>query len=75
MAKYIKIKTYPHKLGDQTITLDCSTIKEEDIFVKPYKVVVGNRVVHDWDELLKIIDSTPDEDILEIDRFRPIVGG
>ena len=75
MAKQISIKTFPHQEGDETQIFDVDTLSPEQVFQEPYKIVVGGRVIHDWDEILEEVANAPDDRPFEITRFRPIVGG
>lgn len=87
--KKIKLITFPHLEGHHEAVLDLETITKEDVFGKTYPkvspmyhgpsveytVMVGDTVVKDWDDLIKIVDGKDMTEPVEVTRFKPIVGG
>jgi len=75
MARKLQIKTFPHREGDEVKTIDANTATPDQIFTKPYQVVVDGVVIKEWDTLLEVVERYPEDATVTVERFRPIVGG
>ena len=87
---WIRLKTFPHRLGHSEAVLELEKLSPEQVFGKEvraqghgsvrgettteYTVVVDGHPIKDWDELLQMVTAL-EEDEVEVTRFKPIVGG